>query len=170
MDAGLSKPCQGVAANKWISADTDSELSGEVIMHERRHEDSQTRCHIYLQISTAHCLAHPLRHRAGMATPHSGESSAVALQIGSNVSDDERFSTLAPYELSWRRRQPWLQSRGYMLRPRYRPGWVPSWRTTGANPIDCEDSVDIGVCGVLPKLCPESIVLTAALLGISTRH
>ncbi|EPT00389.1 hypothetical protein FOMPIDRAFT_1049710 [Fomitopsis schrenkii] len=78
-----------------------------------------------------------------MATVQGGnckEGSTGASQIDASISDDERFSQLAPYELSWTRRQPFLQSRGYMLRPRYRPGWVPSWRITGARPIDCEDS------------------------------
>ncbi|KAI0724168.1 kinase-like domain-containing protein [Fomitopsis betulina] len=32
-----------------------------------------------------------------------------------------------------------------MLRPRYRPGWIPSWRATGARPLHCEDSISIGV-------------------------
>ena len=61
------------------------------------------------------------------------------------VSDDERFSRLAPYELAWQSRQPFLQSRGYTLRPRYRPGWIPSWRHTGAHPSDCEDGTVFGV-------------------------
>lgn len=30
-------------------------------------------------------------------------------------------------EIWWRDHQVWLQERGYMLRPRYRPDWVPSW-------------------------------------------
>ena len=61
------------------------------------------------------------------------------------VSDDERFSRLAPYELAWQSRQPFLQSRGYTLRPRYRPGWIPSWRGTGVHPSDCEDGTVFGV-------------------------
>ncbi|KAI0364338.1 hypothetical protein BV20DRAFT_1047243 [Pilatotrama ljubarskyi] len=31
-------------------------------------------------------------------------------------------------ELWWRDHQVWLQDRGYMLRPRYKPNWIPSWR------------------------------------------
>ncbi|KAL1689599.1 hypothetical protein GGG16DRAFT_57382 [Schizophyllum commune] len=30
----------------------------------------------------------------------------------------------------WIERQPWLESLGYMLRPRFCPGWKPSWHTT----------------------------------------
>ncbi|KAJ7490146.1 hypothetical protein B0H11DRAFT_1803966 [Mycena galericulata] len=30
-------------------------------------------------------------------------------------------------DLYWCKLQPWLQEQGYMLRPRFRPGWIPSW-------------------------------------------
>ncbi|KAI0356689.1 hypothetical protein OH77DRAFT_1520182 [Trametes cingulata] len=36
-------------------------------------------------------------------------------------------ATLSPLEVYWREVQPLLESRGYMLRPRYRKDWVPSW-------------------------------------------
>ncbi|KAA1476397.1 kinase-like protein [Dentipellis sp. KUC8613] len=32
-------------------------------------------------------------------------------------------------ERQWAKIQPWLQSQGYMLRPRFRPGWTPSWKS-----------------------------------------
>ncbi|KZV68671.1 hypothetical protein PENSPDRAFT_609701 [Peniophora sp. CONT] len=50
-----------------------------------------------------------------------------------DISDDELFSRLYPLEIAWRDRQLFLQSRGYMLRPRLRPDWAPSWRTSGAD-------------------------------------
>ncbi|KAG8688576.1 hypothetical protein FRC11_005197 [Ceratobasidium sp. 423] len=58
-----------------------------------------------------------------------------------------KVSSLAPEELSeaeanWVHFQPYLVSKGYQLRARYRPGWQPSWKRTGANPYDCEDSND----------------------------
>jgi len=31
------------------------------------------------------------------------------------------------HELFWCDHQPWLEEQGYMLRPRYRPGWTPHW-------------------------------------------
>ncbi|KAI0073864.1 hypothetical protein K474DRAFT_1686011 [Panus rudis PR-1116 ss-1] len=31
-------------------------------------------------------------------------------------------------EIFWRDHQEWLSQKGYMLRPRYRPGWTPSWK------------------------------------------
>ncbi|KAI0708801.1 hypothetical protein C8Q72DRAFT_871398 [Fomitopsis betulina] len=44
----------------------------------------------------------------------------------SNDEDLGRLESLDKWELTWIRRQPWLQSHGYMLRPRYRPGlWIP---------------------------------------------
>ncbi|KAM5532635.1 hypothetical protein V8D89_013679 [Ganoderma adspersum] len=49
---------------------------------------------------------------------------------------------LAPPELAWRDRQPYLESRGYLLRPRYRPGWMPSWRSDPSiRPFFAEDFV-----------------------------
>ncbi|KAG8791254.1 hypothetical protein FRC12_009735 [Ceratobasidium sp. 428] len=42
----------------------------------------------------------------------------------------------------WVSFQPHLLSKGYQLRPRYQPDWVPSWTITGANPLDCEDSAN----------------------------
>ncbi|KZV68704.1 hypothetical protein PENSPDRAFT_609718 [Peniophora sp. CONT] len=49
------------------------------------------------------------------------------------------YAKLFSNELRWRDRQLFLQSKGYMLRPRLRPGWVPSWLMTGEDPMDCED-------------------------------
>ena len=47
-------------------------------------------------------------------------------------------------EVWWRDHQPWLQERGYMLRPRYRPDWVPSWHKDGGNDYYMrEDGQDI---------------------------
>jgi len=33
-------------------------------------------------------------------------------------------------ELFWRDHQPWLKESGYLLRPRYHPEWVASWKGT----------------------------------------
>ncbi|OSD07009.1 hypothetical protein PYCCODRAFT_1464131 [Trametes coccinea BRFM310] len=46
---------------------------------------------------------------------------------------------LADDEIWWRDHQVWLEQCGYMLRPRFRPGWVPSWQGTDRNPLSCED-------------------------------
>lgn len=34
-----------------------------------------------------------------------------------------------------------LEKRGYKLRPRFRPGWKPSWMGTTKRPVQCEDYV-----------------------------
>lgn len=47
-------------------------------------------------------------------------------------------------ELYWVARQPFFESRGYQLRPRYRPGWVKSW--TASPDYNVEDSITCAVC------------------------
>lgn len=56
---------------------------------------------------------------------------------------DETFSNLSLWERRWRDRQRFLQSRGYILRPRYHPDWVPSWRIPDSNKVIayCEDAI-----------------------------
>ncbi|KAI0734963.1 hypothetical protein C8Q72DRAFT_964728 [Fomitopsis betulina] len=54
---------------------------------------------------------------------------------------DEMHVTLGAWEAAWRDKQRFLQSRGYMLRPRYHPDWVPSWRTSDVKVYNAEDSV-----------------------------
>lgn len=47
---------------------------------------------------------------------------------------------LSDSEIWWRNRNQILEDRGYRLRPRLRPGWIPSWQNTDINPQWCEDS------------------------------
>ncbi len=42
-------------------------------------------------------------------------------------------------ETWWVARQEALEHAGYMLRSRYRPGWKPSWVTTGKDYFNSED-------------------------------
>jgi len=44
------------------------------------------------------------------------------------VRPDYEGGALDELELFWRDHQKWLQDCGYLLRPRYRPDWVPSWK------------------------------------------
>ncbi|EJF57672.1 hypothetical protein DICSQDRAFT_91991 [Dichomitus squalens LYAD-421 SS1] len=46
---------------------------------------------------------------------------------------------LSEREIWWRDHQVWLRERGYMLRPRYRPEWVPSWSSGQRQYYECED-------------------------------
>jgi len=52
---------------------------------------------------------------------------------------------LLPYEEDWKARRPFLESKGYELRPRYNEDWWPSWIGTDINPFFCEDSIDSSV-------------------------
>jgi hypothetical protein len=73
----------------------------------------------------------------------------------------ERFDAAKIHstEAFWRDHQPWLQSAGYMLRPRYRPGWKASWLATVdgkevkiKRAIECEDSRTLMVSVIPPKM------------------
>ncbi len=46
---------------------------------------------------------------------------------------------LSERETWWATRQGALERAGYMLRPRYRPDWKPSWVGTKKHHLDCED-------------------------------
>ena len=48
-------------------------------------------------------------------------------------------------ETWWVERQEALEAAGYMLRPRYRPGWIPSWRGTNKYHLDFEDGQIVSV-------------------------
>ncbi|CAL1711872.1 unnamed protein product [Somion occarium] len=48
---------------------------------------------------------------------------------------------LLSYEIFWRDRYYFLEGRGYILRPRFRPDWIPSWLGTNREPDFCEDSI-----------------------------
>ena len=46
---------------------------------------------------------------------------------------------LDPREVWWRDRYEQLSNHGYLLRPRYSPRWVPSWKTSNRDWRDSED-------------------------------
>lgn len=39
----------------------------------------------------------------------------------------------------WRDHHGLLVDHGYELRPRFRPGWIPSWTRNKKDPLLCED-------------------------------
>ncbi|KAJ7743246.1 hypothetical protein DFH07DRAFT_749956 [Mycena maculata] len=49
--------------------------------------------------------------------------------------------TLGEQEQEWARYHPFLEQEGYMLRPRYRPGWVPEVLRLGTFFLLCEDAI-----------------------------
>ncbi|QRV87122.1 kinase domain protein [Ceratobasidium sp. AG-Ba] len=64
-------------------------------------------------------------------------SSALTRSPNTSIRPPEERSEA---EQRWVSFQPYLHSKGYRLRPRYQPDWIPSWTTTSADPYDCEDS------------------------------
>ena len=45
--------------------------------------------------------------------------------------------------LYWRNNYEWLRDRGYQLRPRYSPDWIPSWMGTTKHHRNFEDGVNL---------------------------
>ncbi|KAJ3551154.1 hypothetical protein NM688_g4882 [Phlebia brevispora] len=67
--------------------------------------------------------------------------SASLPDVQSQQTEEEReYGALFPHEEWWRDHQKWLESKGYMLRSRYHPDWVPSWKAKGIEPDLCEDA------------------------------
>ncbi|KAK7691431.1 hypothetical protein QCA50_004830 [Cerrena zonata] len=56
---------------------------------------------------------------------------------------------LLSFEVFWRERYDYLKARGYLLRPRFQPGWTPSWLGTNRTPTFCEDSISSMISGVI---------------------
>ncbi|KAI0334860.1 hypothetical protein GY45DRAFT_1431349 [Cubamyces sp. BRFM 1775] len=54
---------------------------------------------------------------------------------------------LASYEVFWRDLCPFLQSHGYVLRPRYRPGWKRSWEALNIPFFKAEDHISLPLHG-----------------------
>ncbi|KAG2363391.1 hypothetical protein BDR07DRAFT_1356392 [Suillus spraguei] len=48
---------------------------------------------------------------------------------------------LSEYEVWWRSHYNFLKEKGYNLRSRYSPDWVPSWTNTNKIDINCEDGI-----------------------------
>ena len=48
-------------------------------------------------------------------------------------------------EAWWINQFNWLKDRGYILRARYAPDWVPSWKTSGKIWLEHEDSRNLEV-------------------------
>jgi len=57
------------------------------------------------------------------------------------------LTVLSHTEEFWGDHQKWLQDCGYLLRPRYLPGWVPSWiGKSGKLVYEYEDAQTLNVC------------------------
>ncbi|KAI9450981.1 hypothetical protein BJY52DRAFT_134251 [Lactarius psammicola] len=53
--------------------------------------------------------------------------------------ESREIGTLAPSEVWWQDRYDDIERCGYQLRPRYRPGWMPSWRGSNKDLFSVED-------------------------------
>ena len=72
-----------------------------------------------------------------------GRPRSKNIVAGPSTSDCD---VLMPHEVFWRDHQPWLEQKGYMLRPRFHPDWRPSWLNTKKDPLSCEDRLSSIVC------------------------
>lgn len=67
----------------------------------------------------------------------------------------EEGAKLESHEARWSEKQSFLASRGYVLRPRYHPGWRPSWeKNPDVDPRDCEDfwRLPVSCASIVPHL------------------
>ncbi|KAI0356686.1 hypothetical protein OH77DRAFT_225771 [Trametes cingulata] len=71
------------------------------------------------------------------------------------MSTDPHSSTIAhdglgltSYEILWRDLYSHLETRGYVLRPRYRPDWRPSWKVRQVSIFKTEDFIGLPLRGV----------------------
>lgn len=81
-------------------------------------------------LSFSHCFGFPslcLPLSAHMASP-APQSRILQLLEETEARQRDRPSTtnLLQHEIFWRDQQVWLQEKGYMLRPRYHPNWIPA--------------------------------------------
>ena len=70
------------------------------------------------------------------------------------------FSSLFNSELWWRDHYRELESRGYKLRPRYRPDWEPSWKQSGVDFFRVEDGQPtlVGIVSPMPSMIKLALV------------
>ena len=67
--------------------------------------------------------------------------------LPAHVHDDP--SILAPHEQWWRDHYELFERHGFRLRPRFAPGWTPSWHTNGLPFEECEDAIVQKVCATI---------------------
>lgn len=70
------------------------------------------------------------------------------------------LAELLPDEIRWRDHCHFLESRGYKLPPRLRPGWEALGRTTGGFALSCEYGIilPVGSSSVCQISCTDSFV------------
>lgn len=76
------------------------------------------------------------------ALPRSTDGSGDGETKSSFVADlaARGFLDLRTTEVWWSNHYDMLESHGYRLRPRFRPGWKGSWIGTGRDVMSCDDA------------------------------
>lgn len=72
------------------------------------------------------------------------------------------LSGVSPEERWWVEHRPWLESSGYLLRPRFQPGWEPSWHDPKVELLDAEDQY--------PALVSDSLTCREEMVTKSNQH
>ncbi|KAJ7162129.1 hypothetical protein C8R46DRAFT_1000083 [Mycena filopes] len=81
------------------------------------------------------------------------------------------FGRLSKGEIYWRDHQPWLKECGYILRPRYQPDWVPSWRKDPSElAIVSEDGISLQSNRIMDAVRVEDGALVALKLISKSAH
>lgn len=78
----------------------------------------------------------------------SNRAEAMRLRLGrEDDSNAMKECRLDQGERFWRDHYFWLRDKGYVLRPRYHPDWVASWKDTDKSWLFCEDGQVMPVRG-----------------------
>ncbi|KAF7357870.1 Protein kinase domain-containing protein [Mycena venus] len=75
---------------------------------------------------------------AGFPDMHTAEMRAKYPEIYEHMLKEGRCSS---FEFFWRDHYSGLKDAGYLLCPRYSPGWSAPWKNTTKFPLDFEDNV-----------------------------
>lgn len=70
------------------------------------------------------------------------------MESGADSSEEalnRTLSDVSPEERWWVEHRSWLESEGYLLRPRFQPGWEPSWHDPKVDFFDAEDQYAVWV-------------------------
>lgn len=104
-------------------SDTRSQVAlGNIVGVQRRY------CSEFKPTWVARNLLMPTKCQRPKSSPSNPTSAMASEGSSSSVDPNDVYTKFTASELFWKDRQQFLQSRGYMLRPRYRPGWIPSWK------------------------------------------
>jgi len=129
------------------SFDIDIRISGGLTDNKGRHYiNTITRrwVHVYTMFILT-CLLALVRVFALTMTPPDRDALTDMTSPDSRRTETQP-SNLRRTEVFWSKHYNWLEDCGYLLRPRYRPEWIPSWQGTSKNPAECEDWIKPRVC------------------------